>query len=71
MPVVNQDAISDPVFNPAHRRQESGTQQPLAAHIKWEEDYEFEGTVPGSGEPGHLYNVWSEGRKDEVSFPRL
>ena len=71
MPVVNQDTISGPPSNPAHRRQESSTQQPLAAHIERQEDYELQGTVPGPGEPGHLYNVWSEGRKDEVSFPRL
>ena len=57
MPVVNQDTVSGSAFNPAHRRQESGTRQPLAAHIEREEDYELEGTVPGPGGQEHLYNV--------------
>lgn len=53
----------------AHRRQESAVQQqqqqPLTATAQ-EEDYELEGTAPRPGGPGHLYDVWSEGRKDEV-----
>ena len=71
VPVMNQDTISGSASNPAHRRQESATRQPLAAHIERDKDYELEGTVPGPGGPEHLYNVWSEGRKDEVLFPRL
>ncbi|EDR07733.1 uncharacterized protein LACBIDRAFT_235655 [Laccaria bicolor S238N-H82] len=51
----------------AHRRQESAVQQqqPLTATAQ-EEDYELEGTAPRPSGPGHLYDVWSEGRKDEV-----
>jgi diacylglycerol diphosphate phosphatase/phosphatidate phosphatase len=65
VPVVNQGSISGSAANSAHRRQESATQQPLTAHVEQEENYELEGTAPRPGGPGHLYNVWSEGRKDE------
>ena len=64
-PVANQGpkATSDS----AHRRQESASQQqPLTARVEREEDYELEGTAPRPGGPGHLHDVWSEGRKDEV-----
>ena len=62
-PVANQGPTSDS----AHRRQESASQQqPLTARVEREEDYELEGTAPRPGGPGHLHDVWSEGRKDEV-----
>ena len=62
-PVANQGPVSDS----AHRRQESASQQqPLTARVEREEDYELEGTAPRPGGPGHLHDVWSEGRKDEV-----
>ena len=62
-PVANQGLASDS----AHRRQESASQQqPLTARVEREEDYELEGTAPRPGGPGHLHDVWSEGRKDEV-----
>ncbi|EDR07747.1 uncharacterized protein LACBIDRAFT_298254 [Laccaria bicolor S238N-H82] len=50
----------------AHRRQESAVQQQQLTATAQEEDYELEGTAPRPSGPGHLYDVWSEGRKDEV-----